>query len=123
MRVLVVDDNPEILGCLQIELEAEGFEVKLAKDGHEAYGAYLEFKPDVVLTDIEMPGQNGLELMEHIRTHDPMMKTIYMSGDLSSYRCFLAEEARKYPVGLLEKPFSRRKLMDLLSLAYPVKAT
>jgi len=122
MRVLVVDDNPEIVWCLQIMLEHEGFEVKSAKDGHEGYGAYLEFKPEVVLTDIQMPGDNGLKMMEHIRTHHPMVKTIYMSGDLSSYCLPLEEEARKYPVSLLEKPFSKWELMELLSSASYQKA-
>ena len=117
MRVLVVDDNPELVGCLEIMLEDEGFEVKSAKDGHEGYGVYLEFKPDVVLTDIQMPGEDGLKLMEHIRTHDPMMMTIYMSGDLNNYSSPLKEETRKYPVSLLEKPFSKEKLMELLSSA------
>jgi two-component system, NtrC family, response regulator AtoC len=78
MRILVVDDNPTFAWCLRIMLEDEGCEVKSAKDSHEGYGAYLEFNPDVVLTDIQMPGESGLKLMEHIRTHDPMVKTIYI---------------------------------------------
>ena len=62
-----------------------------------------------------MPGENGMELMEHIRMHDPMVRTIYMSGDLISFWSPLEEEKKRYPVSLLEKPFSKVELMGLLS--------
>ena len=62
-----------------------------------------------------MPGENGLELMEHIRTVSPMVRTIYMSGDLSSFRSPLEQEKKRYPVSLLEKPFSKDELMKLVS--------
>jgi CheY-like chemotaxis protein len=97
-------------------LEDEGYQVRSAKDGHEGYLSYLLFKPDLVLTDIQMPEKNGLELMTHIRSHNPMVRTIYMSADLGRFRCQLEEERNKYPVTLLEKPFSRVELMRLLSL-------
>jgi two-component system, NtrC family, nitrogen regulation response regulator GlnG len=64
MRILVVDDNSTFTWFLQVMLEDEGCEVKSAKDSHEGgYGTYLESKPDVVLTDIQMPGENGLKLI------------------------------------------------------------
>ncbi len=114
MKVLIVDDNELLASAIQLMLEGEGFDVTLAKDGNEGYQAYLDFKPDLVLTDIQMPGENGLELMQHIRTHNPAVRTIYMSGDLDRYLFPLEEEKRKYPVNLLEKPFSRRDLVSLL---------
>lgn len=114
MKVLVVDDNEAIASAIQIMLEGEGFDVKSAQDGNNGYWVYLDFKPDLVITDIQMPGENGLKLMEHIRTHDPAVKTIYMSGDLESYLSPLEEEKRRYPVSLLEKPFSKEELMGLL---------
>ncbi len=85
MKILIVDDNEDLAFTLQMMLEDEGYEVRSAKDGQDGYWAYLEFKPDLVITDIQMPGENGLELMEHIRTHNPMVRTIYMSGDLDSF--------------------------------------
>ena len=115
MKILIVDDNQELALTIQIMLEDEGFEVRSANDGQDGYWAFLEFKPDLVITDIQMPGENGLELMEHIRTHNPMVKTIYMSGDLESYWSPLEEEKKRYPVSLLEKPFSKVELMGLLS--------
>jgi CheY-like chemotaxis protein len=115
-KILIVDDNDNFASIIQMMLEDEGHQVRSAKDGREGYLSYLLFKPDVVLTDIQMPEKNGLELMNHIRFHNPMVRTIYMSGDLGRFRCQLEEERRKYPVTLLEKPFSRAELMRLLSL-------
>ena len=115
MKILIVDDNQELASAIQIMLEDEGYEVRLANDGQDGYGVFLEFKPHLVITDIQMPGENGLELMEHIRMHDPMVRTIYMSGDLISFWSPLEEEKKRYPVSLLEKPFSKVELMGLLS--------
>jgi DNA-binding NtrC family response regulator len=115
MRILIVDDNQELAWAIQIMLEDEGFEVRSARDGQDGYWAYIEFKPDLVITDIQMPGENGLELMEHIRALNPMVRTIYMSGDLDSYLSPLEEEKKRYPISLLEKPFSKGELMGLVS--------
>lgn len=115
MRILIVDDNRELALMVQIILEEEGYHVRSANDSRDGYLAYLEFNPDLIITDIQMPGENGLELMEHIRTHNPGVRTIYMSGDLDSFLSPLEEEKKKYPVSLLEKPFSKFELMGLLS--------
>ncbi len=105
MKILVVDDNAFFAATIQIILEREGLEVMYARDGIDGYAAYLRFRPDLVITDIQMPGRNGLEMMEDIRRHDPGIKTIYMSGNLHSYRPFLQKEQEKYPVSFFEKPF------------------
>jgi len=115
MKILIVDDNQELAWAIQLMLENEGFEVRSAKDGQDGYWAFLEFKPDLVITDIQMPGGNGLELMEDIRTLNPTVRTIYMSGDLNSFWSPLEEEKKRYPVSLLEKPFSKGELMKLVS--------
>ena len=115
MKILVVDDNQELASILQMMLEDEGYEVKAANDGTDGYMVYLLFEPDLVLTDIQMPGRNGLELMEDIRMHNPGVKTIYMSGDSGSYWSFLEEEKNRYRAGFIEKPFSKDQLINLVS--------
>ena len=85
MKVLIVDDDQAIASVVQFMLEYEGHEVRLAMNGQEGYLIYLQFLPDLVITDIQMPEENGLELINHIREHDPLVKTIYMSGDLNQY--------------------------------------
>jgi DNA-binding NtrC family response regulator len=110
MKVLVVDDNRLLASLIQEILEDNGLEVRSAEDGVDGYSAYLLFKPDIVITDIQMPRKNGLEMMGHIRTHNPMIKTIYMSGDIDTYRLYLKDEKRKYQVSFFEKPFSLEAL-------------
>jgi YesN/AraC family two-component response regulator len=92
----------------------ENYEVRLARDCKDGYLAYLLFKPDLVITDIQMPERNGLKLMEIIRMHNPEVKTIYISADVSRFRKVLEEEKTRYKVSFLEKPFSVRELMDSL---------
>ncbi len=119
MKVLVVDDNKDLAFILQLMLEDEGYEVMLADNGREGYLIYLLFRPDLVITDIQMPGKNGLQLMEIIREHNPKVRTIYMSGDLSEHLVSLEEEKKRYSVNFLEKPFSKVELMKLLYEANP----
>ncbi len=114
-KVLVVDDNTCLTSILQQMLEEEGFEVNAATDGREGYLAYLLNRPDVILTDIQMPGENGLELMKHIRTHNPEVRTIYMSGDWIRFQSAIEEEKKNFCARFLRKPFSGNELMRLLS--------
>ncbi len=115
MKILVVDDNLSLAQILKMILEEERHEVRLASDGMDGYASYLLFLPDLVITDIQMPEKNGLELIREIRCHNPAVRTIYMSADLSRYWSPLEEERKKYHAGILEKPFSKEELMHLLS--------
>jgi DNA-binding NtrC family response regulator len=115
MKVLVVDDNRLLANTIQAILENGGMEVMSAGDGLDGYSAYLLFKPDIVITDIQMPRKNGLEMMKRIRVHNPMIKTIYMSGDIDSFQTFLMEEKKRYPVSYFEKPFTVESLVRLVT--------
>ncbi len=114
-KALIVDDNEELAFVVGMLLEDEGFEIRTATDGDEGFRVFLEFEPDLIITDIEMPRENGIELMRHIRGLNPLVKNIYMSGDLRSFRPLLEEERERYPVSFLEKPFSKEELMGLVS--------
>ena len=115
MKILVVDDNKLLADCIKIILEGEDYEVRSANDGTEGYLEYLAFEPDLIITDLNMPSESGVELMRHIRTHDPYAKAIYMSADLEEFKPLLEEEKMKYRVSLLSKPFSMTELTNLLS--------
>ena len=115
MKVLIVDDNQSVASVVQLMLELEGYEVRLALNGPDGYLAYLQFRPDIVITDIQMPGKNGFELMKHIREEDVTIKTIYMSGNLGQFHSVLEEEKSKYQIHSLEKPFSREELIGRVS--------
>ncbi len=115
MKILVVDDNQDLAITIQMMLEEEGHEVRLAKDGKDGLLSYFLFRPDIVITDIQMPKKNGLELVEDIRMRDPTIRAIYMSGDLAHFWLPLEEEKKKFHANFLEKPFSRVDLMSMLS--------
>ncbi len=114
MRVLIVDDNEGLTTLMKEFLEEEGtYRVRTAANGENGYKAFLHFRPHVVLTDIEMPVKNGIDMVREIRGHHPAIKTIYMSGDLNSYRIFLEKEKREHNADFLDKPFSFREVMKL----------
>jgi DNA-binding NtrC family response regulator len=110
-RILIVDDNASLIIALQMMLEDGGFEVVTAGNGNEGYSAYLQASPDLVITDMHMPGKSGPELMKSIRQHDPEVEAIYMSGDWSPYQPFLDEEKKNRETIFLRKPFSLFELM------------
>jgi len=115
VKVLIVDDNEVLTGLIKEMLEIEGInDVKTAENGEEGYITFLYFRPDIILTDIEMPVKNGLEMVKDIRAHHPRIKTIYMSSDLNRYRTLLEDEKTKYKAKLLNKPFSPFEVMGFI---------
>ena len=115
MKVLVVDDNKHMTTIIRMMIEKKNHRVKTANDGENGYAAYLQFKPDLVLTDIEMPKKNGFELMTKIRSHDPSIMAIYMTGDPGRFLPRLKEERNRHDVDFLCKPFSITELSMMLS--------
>lgn len=114
MNILIVDDSEAIASVIQQLLENEHYSTMTAQDGEDGYLAYLHFKPDLVITDIEMPRKNGFELMKDIRSHNPEIKTIYMSGFIDRFRSLFEEEKKRYHAVFLEKPFSSIELIGLV---------
>ena len=74
-HVLVVDDDPDKLGLLEVALTMAGYEVRTARDGEEALAELASFQPDLVVSDVMMPGMNGYELARRIR-ENPQTKFI-----------------------------------------------
>jgi len=66
-KVLVVDDNEDIRNLISIILTGESYEVLAVESGTQALEIYPEFKPDLILLDIMMPGISGFEVLEQIR--------------------------------------------------------
>lgn len=115
MKILIIDDNAEIVSVIQKFLEIEGYRATTARNANDGYSAYLDFKPDLVITDIQMPGKNGFELMEKIRMRHPKIKTIYMSAAINHFQPLLKEEKKRYQADFLAKPFARKELISLVS--------
>lgn len=67
MRILIADDDPQILRALRITLAAKGYEVVTAADGAEAISAAVDHRPDIVMVDLGMPQLDGVQVIEAIR--------------------------------------------------------
>ena len=67
-RLLIVDDEPNLLRAVAGTLRAEGYEVQTARSGAEALARVLEFIPDLIVSDIRMPGMSGYALARHLRS-------------------------------------------------------
>ncbi len=79
-KLLLVDDEEGIRKILGISLQDRGYEVLTAKDGYEALEIFREYNPPVVLTDIKMPGMDGVELLEAIKKESPDTEVIMFTG-------------------------------------------
>ena len=67
-RILVVDDDPGILRTVRTNLRGHGFDIETAEDGHAALSSYAQFRPDLVLLDLELPDMLGFDIVRAIRT-------------------------------------------------------
>jgi CheY-like chemotaxis protein len=83
--ILVVDDNPDICDFMRAALEGAGYEVRTAAEGVEALALQRERRADLLITDIFMPGQDGIETLWRCKAEFPQTKIIAMSagGDAS----------------------------------------
>jgi DNA-binding response OmpR family regulator len=66
-KVLIVDDEPNIVAALEYLLQRKGYEIRIAADGEEALRQVRSFAPDLVLLDVMMPRQSGYEVCQRIR--------------------------------------------------------
>ena len=67
MKILIADDDPQILRALRITLSARGYEVVTASDGKEALRLAVDKHPDLIVLDLGMPGLTGIEVIEGVR--------------------------------------------------------
>jgi CheY-like chemotaxis protein len=115
-RILIVDDDDVLRRVLSRTLRGRGYEVDEASDAHEALGAIDRKPPDLVLTDIMMPGGDGVQLINAIRGRDPRPGILAMSGRGSMGALDLLHLAEKLGADLsLNKPFSTDELMLAIS--------
>jgi CheY-like chemotaxis protein len=112
IRVLLADDD-EVLRAVQADfLRRFGFEVHAAEDGQAAMKLLTQMPVDLVITDMVMPGSDGVEVIRHIRKMYPSLKIIAISGGGATKRELLLDIARVLGVTrTLEKPFTMTALL------------
>ena len=79
-RVLVIDDQESITRMLQALIKSVGHDVRVAGNGKEGLAICAQWNPDLILTDIFMPDQDGLEIIRALRKTAPHTRVIAMSG-------------------------------------------
>ncbi len=75
-KILIADDEPDILEIIQFNLQAEGYEVVTAKNGDEAIDAAKKYQPDLIILDIMMPGKNGIDVCNILRIQPAFKETL-----------------------------------------------
>jgi DNA-binding response OmpR family regulator len=111
-RVLVVDDDKDIVSGLSVRLEAAGYEVFSAYDGAAGYDAALATHPDAMILDMRMPVMDGLSMLAKLRERAETRTTpvIVLSASLRDHQMALDMGARYF----LDKPCDPRTLLTAL---------
>ena len=120
-KVLVVDDDPDIIDYFSSFLEDNGYNVGSAQSAAAALSAVDEYKPDVILIDVLMPGKSGLDLLVTLRrdpnwTNVPLVVVTgndqILQDDCQSY--LGSHQDVRGPDGVLSKPIDRNTLLAVL---------
>ena len=113
--ILVVDDNADMRVSLKRLLEALGHSVAVAADGNQAVQVQRLCNARLLITDIFMPGKDGIETIEIFRREWPLMKIIAMSGGGTyAKRSYLGVASTVGADATLTKPFSLEALVEVL---------
>lgn len=113
-KVLVVDDEIHIVQVVAIKLRNNGFDVRTAENGAVALECVKAEKPDIIVTDFQMPVMSGLELIENLRSEP---ETADIPVIMLTARGFAIEEEKKQQLNItacLSKPFSPREVLQCI---------
>jgi CheY-like chemotaxis protein len=117
LDVLIVDDDPLILTVVDLMVRHMGHTVRTAPDGMVALDVMADAPADLIVTDIRMPGMDGLALARLVRKDYPNIPIILMTGYLSEYSSGSASEIGVD--GILKKPFKSAELISAINRAIP----
>jgi signal transduction histidine kinase len=113
--LLIIDDEPAILEMLELSLSSEGYEVMTAENGYKGLRIFEEKAPKLVLTDIKMPGMDGIEVLKRIKAIDEEAEVIVITGhgDMEIAIAALQHQASDF----ITKPIRNEVLMISLERA------
>jgi len=113
VRILVVDDDPKSRNILKRLLTLTDYEVEIVISGEEAVKRLKRSEFNLVLTDLDMPGMDGLALLSHVKSQYPDLPVIVVTGLASGEGRNKALEVGAE--GLLSKPYTRDQLLTIIS--------
>ncbi|MFC1646428.1 response regulator transcription factor [Candidatus Omnitrophota bacterium] len=113
-KILIIDDEPQLIGMLRASLEANGYKVISAPDGEEGLKQASMEKPDLILLDIMMPGMDGLEVLTRLKndleTNSIPVIMLTAKGGTSA----IMEAQRSFATDYVIKPFETEHLLRLI---------
>jgi two-component system alkaline phosphatase synthesis response regulator PhoP len=110
-KVLIVDDEIHIVHVVAIKLRNNGYEVISADNGAEAFDLALKEKPDIIVTDFQMPIMTGMELVEKLRQHGETKDIPVIVLTARSFAIPKEQQKKLQISGCLSKPFSPKELL------------
>jgi len=117
-RVIIIDDEPDLLSVLKEYIETrrrpQECVVETARDGSEGLDLLVRHRPDLVILDIDMPGPNGIVVLRKIRSLDPTIPVVMLTGKADAAQA--GETLRDGAVMYAPKPLDLRYLDHLLAL-------
>jgi len=111
-KILIADDEPNILVSLEYLMKREGFAVSVARDGEEALAAILRERPALVLLDVMMPKKSGFEVCQEVRSMDAVKDTLIVMLTAKGRDTDVAKGLGLGADAYVMKPFSTRELVQ-----------
>jgi DNA-binding response OmpR family regulator len=111
-KILVADDEPNIVISLEYLLKREGYTVLVAHDGQEALEAIATQRPDLVLLDVMMPVKTGFEVCQEVRASDTLQHTKILMLTAKGRDTDMAKGLALGADGYMTKPFSTQDLVQ-----------
>ncbi len=115
MRVLIIDDERSVAETLSMILQGEGYDAATAFDGPTALQKLEFFVPDCVISDVIMPGMNGIELCDIIEKKHPECRILLFSGQASTHELVEKANTAGHSWELLAKPLDPEELLAKLA--------
>jgi DNA-binding response OmpR family regulator len=111
-KILVADDEPNIVISLEYLMKREGYTVLVARDGQEALDTIARERPDLVLLDVMMPKKSGLEVCQAVRANEELQATKILMLTAKGRDTDLAKGLALGADAYMTKPFSTRELVQ-----------
>ena len=111
-KILIADDEPNILVSLEFLMKREGYEVVLARDGQEAMDAIVRERPALVLLDVMMPIKTGFDVCHEVRAHEAVRDTLIVMLTAKGRDTDVAKGLALGANAYMTKPFSTKELVQ-----------